>query len=185
MRTVEQVITEIRRRRVPLSVEGDKIVAIGMLLRGELSYIRKHRAEVIAYLTNHPASESPMPEAIAESIVPEIAPSLESESADFQRGYRMGIEHALDGMKSRTDAQPPNSHERRAAAAPTPDVEIKRFVEWQLQRSPYYHWESECLAALRAALREGDTITPLFAYTCIITRADGSQIEFERVPPRK
>jgi hypothetical protein len=54
-----------------------------------------------------------------------------------------------------------------------------------MQRSSYYQWEPETLEALRAELREGDSIRPMYAFSCLVIHGDGTETEFKRQPKRK
>jgi hypothetical protein len=187
MRTVTQVVEEIRRRRLSICVADGKIMVVGMLLRTEKAFLEKHRDAVIEYLS-HPAPESTlMPESVESESVAEstASESTTTDSPEYQQGYRDGVRHTMEELKSRTDVTPV-SNSKSAPALTTPDEAIAKFVKWQHERSSYHFWEPECLSELRKALSlsPGATIRPMFAYTCIIVHADGSETEFERIPPR-
>jgi len=99
----------------------------------------------------------------------------------IQNGYQSGIRDALEQAKAAPAAAP-----APAVPAPTtPDQEMERFEKWMHQRTEYYFWEIECLQALREKLVDGDRVQPLFAYSCVIVHADGTETEFKRVPNRK
>lgn len=55
MQTIAEVIAYIRLRQIEIGVEGEKIVAYGVLLRREKDFIKRHRSGAIEYLLAHPA----------------------------------------------------------------------------------------------------------------------------------
>lgn len=172
MPTIEEVITTLRDRGVALTTTHDgkgnvKIGVDGALLPEERKFLHDHRDEAINYLRAHP-SEASTP-----------APEPESPQAAYDRGFGDGLRAAIAEMEARASV----AVTQETPLARTPEQELHKFRQWQLCRpGPYYFWEPECMEALRAELRPGDRIRPMYSYTCVIIRADGSEMEFERVP---
>jgi hypothetical protein len=82
-----QVVDDISSRDILLRVDDDKIIAEnGRLTRGERKALKANRAAAIAYLASSQAG---------------AAPTIEPETpeAAFQRGYRAGIEHAVQELR--------------------------------------------------------------------------------------
>jgi hypothetical protein len=92
------------------------------------------------------------------------------------------VKHATQELQEQAKM---NTIEKPKLAPTTPDREIERFQKWMAERTPYYEWEPENIEALRAALQPGDRCQPMYAYSCLIIRADGSEAEFRRVTRKK
>lgn len=93
-----------------------------------------------------------------------------------QRGYAAGVRHAVEKF-NQTKPEP---------APTTSDLEMQKFEKWTREKSEYWWWEPECLAALRAEIEgaPGSRIQPMFAYSCVIVRPDGREETFQRRPTR-
>lgn len=176
METIAQMIEALRERGVVLSVKDGKIIAPPKRLTvEEREFLKTNRDAVIAYLASS-QSEPATERSIAQ------APEPESPEAAYKRGhadgYALGIEHTVAEYQAK--AQPVADK-----PAQVPGMTLERFRTWQLERGTYYTWEEEpCMRELREAMRPGDSIRPVFAYSCFVQHANGSETEFKRVPKR-
>jgi hypothetical protein len=171
MDTLEQTIADIRGRNIALSIRDEKIVASLPLMAHEKEILKENRERAIAII-------AAAPEATA---APEALPTA-CDCTHHREGYALGIAHAIEEMASRAPVAAPV-----APTAPpmTVDEVMEGFVKWQKAHGDYYVWEIECNESLREALRDGDRVRGLFAYTAIVVRADGREEEFQRRPSRK
>jgi hypothetical protein len=185
MESVEQTIANIWGRDVELEVDGQKIIASEPLLPDEQKVLQENRAEAIEIIKGRElkAHAKTIMDGIVEreKLTQDAAEAHERCERCIQDGYQSGIRDALEQAKEAPVAAPVPV----GPAPTTPDREMERFDKWQHQRTEYYQWEPECLQALREALVEGDRLMPLFAYSCVIVHADGTEVEFKRVPKRK
>src|SRR5882724_9992242 len=148
---MEQVIASARDRGVTLSV---MIVADPPLDDEEKEVLKASRNAAVALITGMVSAEQ-----------------LEAARSE---SYALGIQHATEEMQSRAPVATPAP----PTYTMTVDEVMEGFVEWQKAHGEYYEWEKECNEALRAALREGDRVRGVFAYSCIIVRSDGREEEF-------
>jgi hypothetical protein len=169
VKSIEEVIAGILDNDVTLSVRGDEIISSRPLLPDEKMALKENHAAAVVII----AASTP------ETAEQAYQRGLKDGHAN---GYALGIEHATEEFQSRAPVAAP------AAQAPpqplTVDEVMTKFAEWQSQRSEYWQWESECMSSLREALAPGDTILPRFAYSCVIARAGGGEVEFIRRPDK-
>jgi hypothetical protein len=156
---MEETIAGARERGVKLSV---MIVADPPLADEEKEVLKANRDAAIALITG--------------------LASPEQFEAACQKSYALGIEHATEEFQSRAPVAAP--------AAPTPrqktiDEVLADFALWQSSRPELWQWEIECMSSLREALSPGDTILPRFAYSCVIARTGGGEVEFVRRPDKR
>jgi hypothetical protein len=163
---VEQTIANIRARNVQLSVEDDnKIAASRPLLPDERKVFEENRIEACALI---------------RAGAPETA--TQAYERGLKDGYAAGVRDTLEEMKARPIAIPVSGP---PPTVTTPDEEIEKFERWQSVRSDYWRWEPECLQSLREALAPGERVQPMYAYSCLIIGASGSEREFKRVPTKR
>lgn len=57
---------------------------------------------------------------------------------------------------------------------------VAALIAWQQMHTPYWHWASEELVDLEAALETGDLLVRLFAQSVVIRRKSGIEITWEK-----